>query len=67
MANEVLEKDVRDAITAHLRADKRSLKYLHEETNIPYGTLYSCFVEKRFSLNEDNLKKINEVLGTDFK
>ena len=35
MPNEVIERDVRDEILVHLKEDKRSLKYLHEETKIP--------------------------------
>lgn len=67
MAKELVETDVRDLIMEHLKSDERSLKWLCSKTGIPYGTAYSCFVEKRFSLNEDNLASINTVLGTKFK
>lgn len=67
MSKEVTTIDVRDLILDHLKDDDRSLKWLHDKTKIPYGTLYSCFSEKRFSLNEENLKIINGVLGTSFK
>lgn len=65
--NEDVLVDVRDLITEHLKADDRSLMWLHEKTKIPYGTLYSCFTQRLFKVKEENLIKINEVLGTDFK
>lgn len=61
-----LEIDVRDLIVKHLEDDDRSLMWLHEKTKIPYGTLYSCFTQRLFKVNEENLQKINIALGTDF-
>lgn len=63
----VLEIDVRDLIVKHLEDDDRSLMWLHDKTDIPYGTLYSCFTQRLFKVNEENLQKINTVLGTNFK
>lgn len=67
MSKELVATDVRDLITEHLKNDDRSLMWLSEKTKIAYGTLYSCFTERRFSLNAENLQKINTVLGTSFK
>jgi len=66
MPKEIIKIDVRDLITEHLKNDHRSLKWLHEKTQIPYGTIYSCLTERRFNLSEDSLHKINKVLGTNF-
>ena len=59
--------DVRDKILKHLEEDYRNLKYLSTVTGIPYGTLYSCFTQRTFSLTDDNLEKINTSLSTEFK
>lgn len=67
MAKELIEADIRDLIMDYIKGDFTSLKRLSKLSGIAYGTLYSCFIEKRFNLNEENLKTINEVLGTDFK
>ena len=58
--------DVRDKILKHLEEDYRNLKYLSTVTSIPYGTLYSCFVQRTFSLTDYNLEKINSSLRTEF-
>ena len=62
-----MEIDVRDKIVQHLKDDDRSLLWLHEKTKIPYGTIYSCLTQRLFKLSEENLNKISEVLGVDFK
>ena len=59
--------DVRDTILKHLEDDHRNLKYLTLVTGIPYGTLYSCFIQRTFGLTDENLEKINTSLSTDFK
>lgn len=59
--------DVRDKIIAELKRVERTTKWLSRKTDIPYGTLYSCFTHRLFQLSEDNLKKINNALGTNFK
>lgn len=59
--------DVRDTILKHLEDDHRNLKYLTTVTGIPYGTLYSCFIQRTFSLTDENLEKINTSLNTEFK
>lgn len=64
---EVIETDVRDLISDYLKEDERSLRWLSEKSGIPYGTMYSCFTQRLFKLNEDNLEKINTALGTNFK
>ena len=67
MEKEIMEIDVRDKIVQHLKDDDRSLLWLHEKTKIPYGTIYSCLTQRLFKLSEENLNKISEVLGVDFK
>ena len=60
------ENDIRDGILDHLKGIERDLAWLCRKTEIPYATLYYCFVRKQFMVSEDNLKKINEVLKTSF-
>lgn len=76
MDKETLEiPDVRDEILQHLKDDDRSLMWMHDkikekfgdDNRIPYATLYSCLHQKLFRVSDDNLKMINETLGTDFK
>jgi hypothetical protein len=59
--------DVRDSILKHLEDDHRNLKYLSIVTDIPYGTLYSCFIQRTFGLTDENLEKINTALDKNFK
>lgn len=59
--------DIRDTILEYLKADERTLGYLSTKSGIPYGTLYSIFIQRTFDLNDERLSKINEGLGTDFK
>lgn len=59
--------DVRDEIMNHLKADKRSLAWLADETKLNYNTMYSIFSQKIIKLSADKLKKVNTVLGTKFK
>lgn len=58
--------DVRDVIADYLKEIERDWAWLSRKTEIPYGTIYACFVQRDFRLSEDNLKKINNVLETDF-
>lgn len=67
MEKEVVEVDNRDLILTALKDDRRSIKYLSVMTGIPYMTLYSCLSQRLFNVSEDNLKKINETLGTSIK
>lgn len=67
MAKEKVLTDVRDQIVFKMKSEGRTFTWLNEATGIPYGTLDSCLKKKLFSLNEDNLSKINTALGTDFK
>ncbi len=69
MANKksVAEVDRRDVITDHLKEIERDWAWLARKTDIPYATIYSCFVQRLFKVSDDNLEKINEVLETDFK
>lgn len=60
------EVDVRDLIKDHIEKDERDWAWLQRKTGIPYPTIYSCFVQRLFKVSDDNLKKINEVLGTEF-
>lgn len=63
---EVIE-DVRDLIAAHLKEIERDWAWLSRKTDIPYATIYSCFVQRLFKVSEDNLKIINNILETDIK
>ncbi len=60
------KKDVRDLIMDKMNNEGRVLTWLERATGIPYDTLYACLKKKLFNLSEDNLKKINEALETDF-
>jgi hypothetical protein len=64
---EAVEIDVRDLILTHLETEERDLAWLQRKTDIPYATLYSCFIQRLFRVKDENLNKINEVLGTSFK
>lgn len=64
---EEVEIDVRDLILTHLETEERDLAWLQRKTLIPYATLYSCFIQKLFKVKDENLDKINDVLGTNFK
>lgn len=58
--------NVKDEILLHLEKEERNMAWLARKTDIPYGSLYSILVHRIMALTEDHLKKINEVLGTDF-
>lgn len=58
--------DVRDEILEHLKIIERDMAWLARKTGIAYGTLYSCFTHRLFKLSQDNLDKINSVMGTNF-
>ena len=62
----VVETDNRDLILEHLKDIERDLAWLSRKTEIAYGTLYSCFTHRLFKISEDNLNKINTVLGSSF-
>ena len=75
MEKETLVMDVREQVLAHLKDDDRSLLWMHDkiiekcgnDKKIPYGTLYSCLHQRLFKMSDDNLKIINETLGTNFQ
>lgn len=58
--------DVRDVILERMESKGQNLTWLSEITEIPYGTIISCLKRKLFSLNQDNLDKINKALETDY-
>lgn len=58
--------DIRDIIKKRMIDEGRKLTWLSTITGIPYDTLNSCIKKKLFSLSDENLKKINQALGTDF-
>lgn len=64
---EVVKRDVRDDILAHLDNDDRSMVWLSEKTGINYNTLYSILKQRLIKLSSERLKLINDVLGTKFK
>lgn len=60
--------DVRDEILAYLEKIKRPLAWITgDNTGIPYSAIYSIFTQRTYGLSEENLKKINKFLNTDFK
>lgn len=59
--------DIRDIVMKRMKDEGRNLTWLSEKTQISYNTIFSCLRKKLFSLSEENLTKINEALGTDFK
>lgn len=63
---EIIEADNRQLIVEYLEEIERDLAWLGRKTGVPYGTLYSCFSQRLFKVSDENLKKINEVLGTNF-
>ena len=67
MAKEKILTDVRDVIMEKMNSEGRVLTWLSNTTGIPYDTLNSCLKRKLFSLNDENLVKINEALGTSFE
>ena len=67
MSKEKVISDVRDLVIEKMKSDGRTFVWLSEATSIPYDTLNGCIKRKLFSLSDDNLAKINDVLGTDFK
>lgn len=64
---EEIKDDVIEQIKAHLKAEKRSLAWLSEVSQIKYHTLYSILKQRLVKLNDARLAKINEVLGTNFQ
>lgn len=60
------KRDVRDLIMDKMEDDGRTLTWLAEKIDVNYNTLHSCLIKKTFSLSEERLDKINELLGTDF-
>jgi len=67
MAKEKVVEDVRDTIMNKMDNEGRSLTWLSNKTDINYNTLHSCISRKLFTLSQENLDKINEALGTNFK
>lgn len=67
MAKEKIEVDVRDLIMNKMEEEGRTLSWLAEKTGMNYNTIHSCIKRKLFLLSEENLFKINNALGTDFK
>jgi hypothetical protein len=64
---ETVDIDNRDIIADHLKSIERDWAWLSRKTEIPYATIYSCFVQRNFKVSEDNLKLINTVLETSFE
>jgi hypothetical protein len=64
----VVKTDVRDEIQAYLKSIRRQLSYIAKPyTDIPYGSVYSIFVQKVMELNQEKLDKINLWLREDNK
>ncbi len=67
MAESVKRGDARDEIVAWLAFNERDLGWLANKTGIKYHALYPILIQQTVQLSDDKLKKINEVLETDFK
>ncbi len=62
--------DVRDKILTHLEEIRRPLSWISDRdgnTDIKYSSIYSMFIQRTYSISQENLDKINEFLETDFK
>jgi lambda repressor-like predicted transcriptional regulator len=59
-------KDVRDEILDHLKEIERPLSWLSLKSGINYSTIYSVLRQRTFNFSEENMAKINNVLGTNF-
>lgn len=51
-----------DKIITYLKENERSVTWLQEKTNIPYGTLYSIFGQGLSGLSDLNKNKISKAL-----
>ena len=60
------KKDVRDEVLDHLKAIERPLSWLSTKADINYSTVYSVLKQRTFKFSDENLHKINKVLGTNF-
>jgi hypothetical protein len=60
------KQNVKDLILLELERQERPLAWLSRKTEIKYGTLYGILIHRIIILSNDNLAKINKVLGTDF-
>lgn len=59
--------DVRDEILAHLEEIKRPFAWITgDNTGIPYSAAYAIFKQRTYDLSQENLKKINKFLETEF-
>lgn len=59
--------DIRDEILEHLKKIERNLSWLATKSGINYSTLYSILRQRTFNFSDENLKKINSILETNFK
>jgi predicted transcriptional regulator len=60
------KQNVKDLILLHLEQEERPLAWLARKSEIPYGTLYGILVHRVMNISDENLAKINKVMGTDF-
>lgn len=60
------KQNVKNLILLELERQERPLAWLSRKTEIKYGTLYGILIHRIIILSDDNLAKINKVLGTDF-
>lgn len=59
--------DTRDRINEKMESEGRTLRWLADQTEINYNSLYSCIKRKIFPLNKDWLKRINKALETEYE
>lgn len=61
-------KDVRDSIIDHLEnKEERKLPWLAKQTGYSYAHLYFILKKKERPITAENVRAINEALGTSFK
>lgn len=54
-------------ILKHLEFEFLTLAWLSKKTEIPYGTMYSIFIEDRIPLTQARLDLINNACKTNFE
>jgi hypothetical protein len=60
------KQNVKDLILSELERQERPLAWLSRKSQIKYGTLYGILIHRIMNLSDENLKKINKAIGTDF-
>lgn len=67
MAKSKVITDVRDDIMEEIEKQERTVTWLSKKTGIPYTTMYNILKHKISSLDENQLRLINNILNTKFR